>query len=84
MPLTIEQAGALAAQAAALQTAITSLQAGIAARAIITHQSITTTTGVLASSIAFSAEDSATVLNQGLTILQNMLAAVTAELQAMP
>jgi len=39
---------------------------------------------VLASSIAFSAEDSATVLNQGLTILQNILAAVTAELQAMP
>lgn len=84
MSLTLTQAGqagALAVEAANLQAAITTLQGAISVTAAIVSISVNTGVGSLEASVPLSVADSATLMNTTLVIYQNMLSAITTNLQ---
>ncbi len=85
MPLTVEtatQAGQIAAQIAALQQIVTDLTTAVGANAAIFNLSaqVVGSGQTLNANMPFSATDSATLLNELITICNNNIATLTAQL----
>lgn len=83
MPLTLQQAqqaGQIAGQVALLNKAVSDLSAAVGAGAIIEQMSASTNISALSLSIPMSVQDSATILNAVLQVMNGGLITLTAQL----